>query len=83
MKRFMGMMTSNEIEREENFKDQNDLKIKIQAGPNGWTILYADGASTYRDNTCSTEENFNEAYETAVKDLGELKKVEPCKISEE
>ena len=83
MERFMGIMPTNEIEREENFKDQNDLKIKIQAGPNGWTILYADGARIYKDNTCSTEENFNEAYETAVKDLGELKKVEPCKISEE
>ena len=83
MKRFMGMMPTNEIEREENFKNQDDLKIKIQAGPNGWTILYSDGERKYKDNTCSTEENFNEAYETAVKDLGELKKVEPCKISEE
>ena len=72
MKRFMGMMPSSEIEKEERFKDKYGLSIIIQAGKNGWTILYADGGSKYRDNTCSTEENFNEAYNTAKEDLGEL-----------
>ena len=76
MIRFCGMMPSDEIEREERFKDSNDFKITIQAGPNGWTILYADGGSMYLDESIGTEENFNKAYEEATNVLGKLTKVE-------
>ena len=72
MKRFMGMMPSSEIEKEERFKDKDGLSITIQAGKNGWTILYADGSSEYNDKTCSTEENFSTAYNIATDHLGEL-----------
>ena len=82
MKRFFGMMPSDEIEREERFKDKNDLAVVIQAGKNGWTIIYADGGSEYRDKTCSTEENFNEAYNIAKDRLGELKNVNIPTINE-
>ena len=63
-------------EREERFKDSNDFKITIQAGPNGWAILYADGGSMYLDESIGTEENFNKAYEEATNVLGKLTKVE-------
>ena len=36
MKRFFGMMPSDEIKKEEHFKDENNLEITIQAGENGW-----------------------------------------------
>lgn len=74
MKRFFGMMPSDEIEREEGYLDKYNHKIIIQAGPNGWSILYADGSSQYKDETKSTDDNFKEAYENATKSLGELKK---------
>lgn len=74
MKRFFGMMPCDEIEREERYLDKYNYKIIIQAGPNGWSILYADGSSQYKDETKSTDDNFKEAYENATESLGELKK---------
>lgn len=76
MKRFFGMMPSDEIKKEEHFRDKSNLEIIIQAGENWWSILYADGSSLYRDNTKDTEGNFKEAYNEAIKILGELTKVE-------
>lgn len=74
MKRFFGMMPNDEIEREERYLDKYNDKVMIQAGPNGWTILYANGGSHYKDETKSTDDNFKEAYENATEFLGELKK---------
>lgn len=62
MKRFMGMMLSDEIETRKRYKDSNGLSITITAGQKGWTIIYADGGTTYHDNETTTEENFKEAY---------------------
>lgn len=72
MKRFFGMMPSSEIEKEKRFKDKCDLSITIQAGPNGWTVIYADGSTNYKDEVATTEENFNKAYKVATEALGEL-----------
>lgn len=75
MNRFFGMMPSSEIEKEKSFIDKSNLKVKIQAGINGWTIVWADGGTDYKDICKSTEENFNEAYHTAVKMIGELNEI--------
>ena len=72
MRRFFGMMPSNEIEISKDFKDKNNYFVTIQAGPNGWTILWADGGSTYKDEEHSAQENFDIAYKTAVEMVGEL-----------
>ena len=72
MNRFFGMMPRTEIEREERFVDPVGLKITIQAGPNGYSILYADGGSQYGDIEASTDENFKTAYNIAKGNLGEL-----------
>ncbi len=79
MNRFFGMMPSTEIEREERFVDPAGLKITIQAGPNGYSILYADGSSQFKDIEDSTDNNFKIAYDIAKDNLGELTPVnEPC-----
>lgn len=75
MKRFMGMMPSTEIKKESRFKDKTHSKIIIQAGENGWTVLYADGSSQYKDITQDVDKNFKEAYEIANSALGELIKL--------
>lgn len=75
MKRFFGMMPSSEVEKEKTYKDDIGLKITIQAGPHGWSILYADSSSEYEDNDSSTENNFNKALEVAKDHLGELTEV--------
>ena len=74
MKRFFGMMPSDEIEREEEYLDKYNHRTTIQAGPNWWSILYADGSFQYKDETKSTDDNFKEAYDCAVESLGKLKK---------
>jgi len=64
MKRFMGMMPSSEVKKEQQFKvGVGQLTVTIQAGENGWTILYADGSSEYKDVVDTTENNFNKAIE--------------------
>lgn len=65
MKRFFGMMPASEIKKAANFKTEDGHTIRIDAGPHGWTITWADMSSTYRDVDQSTEANFNEALESA------------------
>lgn len=72
MKRFAGMMPANEVERSEAFKDQNNQKVRIDAGPNGWTIIWADLSTTYADAPVGTEENFKAAYARAEAEVGKL-----------
>lgn len=72
MKRFFGMMPSSEIEIEKHYKDKDGYKITIQSGINGWTVIYADLSTDFKDNTTSASENFNEAYNLAVTRLGLL-----------
>ncbi|MDB2122365.1 hypothetical protein [Clostridium paraputrificum] len=75
MNRFLGMMPSTEIEIEKCYKDKNGYRVRIQAGLNGWTIIYADSSSEFRDVTISADENFKEAYSLAVDRLGALTEI--------
>lgn len=63
MNRFFGMMPSSEVKIQKKFVDDLGLKITIQAGENGWTILYADHSSKYADVVDTVENNFNKALE--------------------
>ena len=72
MDRIFGMMPRYEVEKEELFSDVLGLKITIQAGPHGWTVIFADGGTHYVDQDATTEENFKAAYKNAVECLGEL-----------
>ncbi len=66
MVRFFGMMPSAEIAIEKTFKTNSDIrpnqKARIQAGPNGWSIIWADGGSDYEDKPFGTEKNYENAY---------------------
>ena len=42
MKRFAGMMPSAEIKKEKHYKCKDGGTIIAQAGPNGWTVIWAD-----------------------------------------
>ena len=75
MRRFFGMMPNSEIEVERYYKDKNGYRITIQAGVNGWTIIYADSSTEFKDITTSTEENFNTAYDLAISRLGILTEI--------
>lgn len=68
----MGMMPSDEIEIEHNYKDSSGLSVDISSGPHGWTILWADGAATFKDVDDTSENNFTAAYNFATSTVGEL-----------
>lgn len=78
----MGLMPRKEIVKEIFYVDGNGLRITIQAGPNGWTIVWADGGTNYKDQEKTTEENFNEAYETAIGLIGSITEVKEENLSE-
>lgn len=72
MRRFFGMMPVSEIERTEYFVDKYGLSVRIDAGPNGWTVRFADMSSKYMDESIGTDANFKNAYDVAVESVGEL-----------
>lgn len=75
MKRFFGMMPSAEIEVEKHYRDKDGYKVTIQSGVNGWTIIYADYSTDFKDIVASTDENFKEAYDLVVNKLGTLTEI--------
>lgn len=72
LKRFFGLMPYTEVEKETNYIDCHDHIVQIQAGPHGWTVIYADGSTNYKDIDADTETNFNEALRVATDNLGIL-----------
>jgi hypothetical protein len=76
MNRFMGMMPSSEVKREERFKvGMSQLVVTIQSGENGWTILYADSSSEYKDEVDTTDNNFDKAMKVLKTHFGDINKV--------
>jgi topoisomerase IA-like protein len=61
MRRFMGMMPMAEVEKQQSFKDRDGYCIMVQAGPNGWTIIWGDYSTDYRDVTATTTVNWQAA----------------------
>jgi hypothetical protein len=82
MQRFFGMMPSKEIEKEERIKI-NDLSVIIQAGPNGWTILYTDGSSEYQDFVDTTDNNFKTAISVLEKHFDKSEILEDTESDED
>lgn len=69
MKRFMGIMPSSCIEISQDYKDDNGMNVHIDAGSEGWTVMYADGSTEYEDIKGSAKENFERAYKVASENL--------------
>lgn len=73
MNRFMGMMPSSEVKKEKTFKvGEDQSRVTLQAGENGWTILFADSSSEYKDIEDTTENNFNSALKQLNKYFGDV-----------
>lgn len=85
MKRFFGMMPSSEVTLERTYKDNEGLRIRLQAGPHGWTVIYAVGGKInldYTDIDALPEENLESAYQQALSHFSELTKVSEPKCYE-
>lgn len=76
MKRMFGMMPSSEVDREEIYRDKGNHELRIQAGPHGWTVIYVDESTNYKDEEGTTEDNFQKAYKVADEAVGPLTPVE-------
>lgn len=72
MKRFLGLMPSDEVTIERVFVDFTKHKVLIQAGPKGWTVIYADNSCEYKDVDATAEDNFDAAYRVATDAVGHL-----------
>ena len=72
MKRFFGMMHSSEVTLERTYNDKEGLRIRLQAGPKGWSVIYADGGTDYKDIDALPEENLESAYQQALSHFSEL-----------
>jgi hypothetical protein len=76
MKRFFGMMPSSEVKREEQFRvGVGQLIVTIQADENGWTILYADSSSEYKDEVDTTDNNFDKAMSVLKTHFGDINRI--------
>lgn len=54
------MMPSSEVRISKSFKGDFGTTT-IQAGEKGWTILYPDHSSQFKDENDTVENNFNKA----------------------
>lgn len=71
----MSMMSAKEIEVSNIYDDGNGMEVTIDAGPNGWVILMADGSSEYKDDSKGTEANLAEAENIAKGFFPNLRKI--------
>lgn len=72
IKRFFGVMSVDDIERMALIRDVNGLYISIEAGPKGYSIIWADHSVDYEDIDDTTEKNFIKAYNIIDKAVGPL-----------
>lgn len=72
MKRYLGLMPNGCVEITKYFKDRSGFNIMIEAGPEGWTILWADYGVDCCDKNDTSENNFKAAYDKAVESVGPL-----------
>ena len=79
VKRFFGVMSAEDIEKKVMLRDSSGLLINIEAGPKGWTIIYADCSTEYEDVDDTTEANYKKAYIRATTALGSLTVVHEAK----
>lgn len=55
------MMPADEVEISKTYKDQYGLKIMIEAGHTGWSVLWADYSADSEVNHKSAKENLQAA----------------------
>lgn len=75
-------MPASEIELSKLYKDQHGFRITIDAGKNGWTVIWADQSTNYKDVVATTEENFKEAYDCVVNQGFKLTEIEEEPVKE-
>ena len=78
MQRFMGLMPSSEIKKRHLWSDGTGKHCTVEAGPNGWTIIFADAGTQYKDAAIGTDANYTEASKRMLKLFPRAKEL-PCR----
>jgi len=68
MKRFCGMMPFDEIKILKHYSTDVGT-VTVQAGVNGWTVIFADGYTVFKDTVGTVESNFETAYMLLLKKI--------------
>ena len=66
------MMPSDCVTITKRYRDQLGLALTIESGPEGWTIIWADASSTYKDVNDTAENNLQAAVTEAERHVGKL-----------
>jgi hypothetical protein len=61
MGRFYGLLPRSAIEIQKSFNDGNGSVIRVEAGPTGWTVIWADRSTDFADVADSSLNNYNSA----------------------
>ena len=61
MKRFFGRMPYDEIQVQKQYRTNLGV-VTVQAGVNGWTVIFADGGTVFKDEVNTAQANFETAY---------------------
>ena len=76
MNRFFGLMPRDCVTISKNFVDKDGSTLVIDAGPEGWTVIWGDNSGTsYQDINDTAENNFEKAYKCAVGVAGPLREI--------
>lgn len=59
MRRFFGMMPSNEVKMTNKYVTESGDKVVIEACEHGWTIIYADASTEFKDFDDTVQNNFD------------------------
>ena len=72
MRRMFGMMPSDCVTIIKKYRYKLGLALTIESGPEGWTIIWADGSTTYKDVKDTAENNLQDAIEIAEDFVGKI-----------
>lgn len=76
MKRIFGLMPSSEVEVSKRYHTGSGFHVTVQAGPNGWGLLFADSSAEGQDIVDTTEANVERAVAKLKSYFSEVTEVE-------
>lgn len=75
-------MPAADIEISKTYKDQYGKHITIEAGKTGWSVLWADGGTDYKQVEDTAENNFQKAIDLIKSHRFELTEIKPSFVGE-
>lgn len=84
MNRFFGLMPADSVTIEKEYRDSCGMRVLIQAGPEGWTVVWGDNSgTTWQDILNTPDVNFQKAYNAANENVGPLREITSYSRSED